>query len=141
MAVAWLLARINERQWSEEDLCRSPGAADEELGRVKRRTDALNARRSELVDRLDEWVATHLEQDRGAAPHTETYGTVVDRMAIGWVRVTRMSGHELRPVAAAQLAELGAAYDILLSDVEAGRRCLPSWRSLKFYRAPAEVRS
>ncbi len=86
---------------------------------------------------VDVWVAAHLRQDERAARHTETYGMIVDRMAIGWVRVRQMSGHDRLPVAETQLAELASAHDTLVADVEAGRRSLPRWRSLKFYRTPA----
>jgi hypothetical protein len=141
VALAGLLAGIHQRQWAEEDLCRSPGATDEELGRIKRRIDALNARRADLVDRLDQWVLAHLAQDSRSTRHTETYGTVVDRLAIGWVRAGRLTDPARQPLAVAQLAELAAAYDTLLAEVESGQRFLPCWRPLKCYRAPVEVRS
>jgi len=137
LAIAHSLARNHEQQWSAEDLCRSPTVGDDVLGRVKRRIDQLNGRRVELIDCVDVWVAAHLRQDERAARHTETYGMIVDRMAIGWVRVRQMSGHDRLPVAETQLAELASAHDTLVADVEAGRRSLPRWRSLKFYRTPA----
>jgi hypothetical protein len=141
LAAAWLLARNHEEQWSAEDVCRSPAAPDDVVGRVKRRIDQLNGRRVELIDRVDEWVAAHLEQDPIAVRHTETYGMVVDRMAIAWVRERRMSNHHWLPAARTQLAELAAAVDTLIADVEARRRSLPAWRSLKVYRSTAEAHS
>jgi hypothetical protein len=139
LVIAHLLARNHEQQWSAEDLCRSPSVSDEVLGRVKRRIDRLNGHRVELIDRLDAWVAAHLRQDSHATRHTETYGMIVDRMAIGWVRVGQMSGHARLPIAQAQLAELASAHDTLVVDIEARCRSLPAWRSLKFYRAPTSA--
>ena len=113
------------------------------LGRVKRKIDKLNDQRVELIDQRDRWVASQFRQDPDAVRHTETYGMIVDRMAIGWVRVQKMSasldGQSPLTVAKRQLAELASAYDALISDVEARRRSLPVWRPLKFYQAPSPV--
>jgi hypothetical protein len=143
LAIAHQLARQHEHQWNAEDLCRSPIVSDEVLGRVKRRIDALNDRRVELIDRLDQWVGSQLRQDPHAVPHTETYGMIVDRMAISWVRVRKMSasldGQRPLTMAKCQLSELALAYDALIAEVETRRRSLPVWRPLKFYQGSATV--
>ena len=139
LALAHDLARNHAEQWSAEDLCRSPTATDDMVGRVKRRIDLLNGRWVELVDQLDRWVTQNLRQDPTAVRHTETYGMLVDRLAIGWVREQKLSAGPESVACAArdQLAELAAAYDMLVEDVEEHRRSLPAWRSLKFYRTAA----
>jgi hypothetical protein len=144
LTVAARLAEHHRAQWDAEDLCRSP-VGDEQLGRLKRRIDRLKGQRVALVDELDRWMAT-VAQNRDGVCHTETFGTIVDRLAIAWVRVRMLTADPAaRDVAAAavrQLDELAAAYDTLVAEVHARRRALPLWRALKFYRqaAPAAGR-
>jgi hypothetical protein len=132
------LAAHHLRQWRAEDVSRDPDASAEDVGASKWLIDALNARRVALIEEIDQWVVKQVRGREGAALHTETLGSVVDRLAIAWVRVNRLTTGDARDrawVARLQLAELAAAYDDLLRDVEAGRRRLPQWRSLKSYRS------
>lgn len=140
LSAAAALVANHGSQWLEEDVSRSPGAADHEVAASKRRIDALNSRRVVLVERIDAWVEAHPAPAAGAVLHTETLGSVVDRLAIAWVRAHNLAadtagdgGRAL--LAARQLEELAAAYDDLVRDVRAGRRRLPTWRPLKTYAA------
>jgi len=133
------LAAQHQRQWEAEDLCRAPGSPTEAVAASKRLIDDLNARRVALVDQIDDWVARRVESRVGASLHTETLGSVVDRLAIAWVRanslINTIGAHDRARVALRQLAELAEAYDDLIRDVGAGRRRLPAWRPLKNYRS------
>lgn len=130
------LAAQHQRQWRAENASRANGAPSETVASCKRLIDVLNARRVTLVEQIDDWVARGIHSELGASLHTETFGSVVDRMAIGWVRVHSLrcagSGEQAR-LALRQLTELAAAYDDLVRDVVSGRRRLPSWKSLKSY--------
>jgi hypothetical protein len=133
------LAAHHQRQWHTEDACHIPGASTEDLAAGKRLIDELNARRVALVEQIDEWVAGQLHDVVAhASLHTETLGSVIDRLAIAWVRVNNlMTAHDARDrarLALRQLAELADAYDDLIRDVAAGQRRLPAWRPLKTYR-------
>ncbi|WP_367880505.1 DUF4254 domain-containing protein [Salinispora arenicola] len=73
--------------------------------------------------------------------HTETVGSVIDRLAIAWIRWRRfsdLSQHERSAIhsslALRQLTELAGAYDVLALDIHHGRRRVPRWRALKSYR-------
>lgn len=130
------LAAQHQRQWRAEDACRADGASPGTVASCKRLIDVLNAGRVKLVEQIDDWVAREIRSETGVSLHTETFGSVVDRMAIGWVRVhslRRAGNAEQARLALRQLTELAAAYNDLVRDVVSGRRRLPFWRSLKSY--------
>jgi hypothetical protein len=133
------LAAHHEQQWQAEDISRACGASAEAIAESKRLIDDLNARRVALVERIDEWLATQVHGPADASLHTETLGSVVDRLAIAWVRANSLinSGdtRNRARLALRQLAELADAYDDLIRDVATGHRRLPAWRPLKTYRS------
>ncbi|MFC9892416.1 DUF4254 domain-containing protein [Nocardia sp. NPDC127579] len=93
----------------------------------------VERRRTELVMAVDDWVARCVPQHRlGATLHTETVGSVIDRLAESSVRahhalMTLDAHDELLHSAWHHLAELADAYDDLVRDIVAGRRRLPEW--------------
>jgi hypothetical protein len=130
LVVGGRLAEQHRRQWAAEDLSRSPGVSDAAVADTKRRIDALNLLRAQCVDEIDAWCDTHLPESSVDVPlHTETVGSVVDRLAIAAVRASHLGTAR----AGAQLGELAHAYSILIADIAAGRRRVPSWRTLKAY--------
>ncbi|MGW3540950.1 DUF4254 domain-containing protein [Nocardia niigatensis] len=90
-------------------------------------------RRIELVMAIDDWIVRSVPQHRlGATLHTETVGSVIDRLAEASVRahhalMTLDANDEMLHGAWHHLAELSDAYDDLVRDVLAGRRRLPAW--------------
>jgi hypothetical protein len=138
VGIAAALAAGHVQQWHAEDRNRAAqdAAEDAAVAEWKRMIDALNDRRVDLVEQINRWVAEAIpDQDTGAL-HTETIGSVIDRLAIAWVRArnTRAcADRERAQRAVRQLAELGQAYDALITDVTAGRRRLPHWHILKTY--------
>jgi hypothetical protein len=141
LAAARCLARCHQRQWAAEDECRAPDAPAEEVARLKRRIDELNAQRVALVEQIDVWAEHEAWHGDTGQLHTETLGSVVDRLAVAWVRANNLAVAGNRPLLAQralrQLTELARAYDGLVAEVAAGQRRLPSWRPLKSYRAGA----
>jgi hypothetical protein len=124
------LADQHRRQWAAEDLSRLPGASDAAIADTKRRIDQLNMLRAQCVDEIDTWCDVHLAEFTVDAPlHTETVGSVVDRLAIAAVRASQLATDR----ADAQLGELAHAYSTLIADLAAGRRRVPAWRTLKAY--------
>ncbi|WP_245998272.1 DUF4254 domain-containing protein [Nocardia pseudobrasiliensis] len=93
----------------------------------------IERRRTELVMAIDDWIARTVPQHRlGATLHTETIGSVIDRLAEASVRahhalMTLDANDEVLHGAWHHLAELADAYDDLVNDVLAGRRRLPAW--------------
>ncbi len=93
----------------------------------------IERRRMELVMAIDDWVSRAVPQHRlGATLHTETIGSVIDRLGEASVRahhalMTLDADNEVLHGAWHRLAELADGYDDLLRDVMAGRRRLPTW--------------
>ncbi|MEC3980838.1 DUF4254 domain-containing protein [Amycolatopsis sp. H20-H5] len=130
LAIGVRLGAQHRRQWAAEDRSRRPGASDGELAATKRMIDQLNGLRAGCVDEIDTWCDRALPAGPAEAPlHTETVGSVIDRLAIAVVRAE----HLMTGRAAAQLGELAHAYSVLVADLAAGRRRVPSWRTLKAY--------
>lgn len=133
------LAAHHQRQWHAEDASRAPGASADDIAAIKRLIDELNGRRVALVEQVDEWVASQIHSRADASLHTETLGSVIDRLAIAWVRANSLintnDARDRARLALRQLAELADAYDDLIRDVATGHRRLPTWRPLKTYRS------
>lgn len=143
LGIARALGGHHLRQWEAEDLSRTSRGDVMALAGLKRAIDDMNSRRSVLIDEIDDWVAEHVRQAEDAPLHTETLGSIVDRLAIAWVRCRKLRAKESAfedfarihrsRLAERQLAELGEAYDVLLGDVGSRRRRIPEWRILKSY--------
>lgn len=133
------LAGHHQRQWNAEDASRARAASAENVAATKRLIDDLNAERVALVEQIDKWVAGKIHSRVDASLHTETLGSVIDRLAIAWVRANSLinteDARDRARLALRQLAELADAYDDLVRDVAAGHRRLPAWRPLKTYRS------
>jgi hypothetical protein len=131
------LAVNHQKQWDAEDSCRDPAATVSEVGTAKRLIDELNTSRVALVERVDEVVESRVAPASGLPLHTETIGSVVDRLAIAWVRTnsftSRTDRRDRARSAIRQMNELATAYDDLVRDLVNGHRRLPAWRTLKSY--------
>ncbi|WP_063050713.1 DUF4254 domain-containing protein [Nocardia arthritidis] len=105
------LAELHTRRLREEEVC------------------DIDERRARLIRDVDRWVEVRLPAARGGAYlHTESVGSVVDRLA-------RLSACAYAAMAADQgwdlwfawerLAELAIAYEDLVTELSRGRRRLP----------------
>ncbi len=135
--VARRLARHHDAQWLAEDQARALAHDDGGLAAIKRQIDAMNMTRSEFIDEIDSWVADHVSQNPAASLHTETLGSVIDRLCIAVVRANRLREvahiQSRGELARYQLAELAAAYDLLIREILDGSRRVPNWKTLKSY--------
>lgn len=134
IACAVELYLVNRQLWLVEDECRVKNRSVSEIGTLKMRVDELNLLRSDLIDTLDGSLPAWMFQ--GDVPlHTETVGSVVDRLSIATIRAEQLGrkGDARVERARCQLRILGSAYDQLVLEVCERRRRLPSWRALKAY--------
>lgn len=135
------LAVINTFQWHQEDRSRDLGADDAVLADVKREIDASNRRRVQTIDALDTWYVTTLDagnlQDAAAPLHTESIGSIVDRLSILALKLhhVREAGMGARAaVLEEQSSDLAEGYDRLQADILAGRLRLKLYPQTKVYR-------
>ncbi len=103
----------------EQRLAATPGAPVSDIDR----------HRAHLVHEIDRWVARELPHaHRGVRLHTETVGTVVDRLAqfsaLAYLTLTSSPEWVIND-AWRRLTELALAYDDLAGEVVAGRCRLP----------------
>jgi Protein of unknown function (DUF4254) len=142
----------NVVQWDCEDESRRESGSDRAVAAAKRKIDALNSKRHELVEAVDAALAAEIEQSPSAAPTTESPAMVLDRLSVLVIRV--VSTEDLAssqradrdvytarlPVLHEQLALLQDAYEALLDDVRTGRRRFVPYQSLKLYGSDATSR-
>jgi hypothetical protein len=150
----------NFELWHEEDQARDPDAPDAVIARVKRAIDRLNQARNDAMERIDETVRSSLGAGSAgeaatvdARPlHSETVGSIVDRLSILSLKIFHMREQAERPDAdaehrrtcAAKLAvlleqrgDLAAALAALADDLAAGRKRFKVYRQMKMYNDPA----
>jgi hypothetical protein len=149
--------RYNFELWHEEDKARDPAAGAETIARVKRNIDKLNQQRNDAMERIDEFVVEELQRRRvrpgPAAPlHSESVGSIVDRLAILALKIFHMreqteredAGEEHRAGCAAKLdildeqqQDLAACLAALQESLVLGRTRFKVYRQMKMYNDPA----
>jgi hypothetical protein len=141
------LVVINTFQWHQEDRSRDLGADDAVLADVKREIDASNRRRVQTIDAIDAWYVTTLDeaslQDAAAPLHTESVGSIVDRLSILALKLhhVREAGMESRTaVLTEQSFDLADGLDRLQADILAGHLRLKLYPQTKVYRDAATGR-
>lgn len=78
---------LNFALWHHEDAVRRAGISDREVARRKACIDDLNARRNAAVEHLDVTLLDRHGSNDTAPLHTETPGTIVDRLSVLALRI------------------------------------------------------
>ncbi len=152
---------IDTVQWHFEDIIRDPKIDPAAALVLKRRIDASNQERTDMVEYIDSYF---LDKYRGVAAlpgakiNTETPAWAVDRLSILALKIYHMQAEADRPVGsgggevsqahhdacAAKLAvlleqrrDLSTAIEELLADIEAGRKYMKLYKQMKMYNDPA----
>ena len=142
---------IDVNQWHMEDLIRNPDIDPVEAVALKRRIDASNQERTDMVEELDTWFR---EKYAGVSPlanatiNTESPAWALARLSILAVKIYHMraetkredAGDMHREKCAGKLAilleqrtDLTDAIDTLLDDIAAGRKYMKVYRQMKMY--------
>lgn len=142
--------------WHEEDEARRPDVGDDVIAGVKRRIDALNQRRNDLIEAIDETIAalleTHAIEPRGGCRlHSETPGAIIDRLSILASKIFHMRQEAEREDAAPdhrrrsaerlallerQRSELARCLEALFEEFVEGRATFRTYRQFKMYNDP-----
>lgn len=142
---------IDVAQWHMEDLIRDPEIQPAEAVVLKRRIDASNQERTDMVEEIDTWFRdkyAHVKPLPDATINTESPAWAIDRLSILAVKIYHMrqeseredAGDMHREKCGAKLAilleqraDLSQAIDTLLEDIEAGRKYMKVYRQMKMY--------
>lgn len=81
------LHALNFGLWHHEDAVRRAGVSDQEVAVRKRRIDDLNARRNAAIEDVDAMLLDRAHPNDAAPLHTETPGTIVDRLSVLALRI------------------------------------------------------
>ncbi|MCV7410465.1 hypothetical protein AWC05_00275 [Mycobacterium florentinum] len=114
-AKALHLHALNFALWHHEDAVRRPGADDHEVALQKRRIDNVNALRNAAIEDIDAGLLDGVELNPTAPLHTETPGTIVDRLSVLALRIVHTNRAD-RP--GARLAVLDEQYADLFGGLE-----------------------
>lgn len=142
---------IDVAQWHMEDLIRDPQIEPADAVALKRRIDASNQDRTDMVEEIDTWFRdkyADVTPMPDATINTESPAWAIDRLSILAVKIYHMraeaeradasEAHRARcaaklDVLLEQRADLSQAIDTLLDDIAAGRKYMKVYRQMKMY--------
>jgi hypothetical protein len=145
---------IDTVQWHLEDIIRDPNIQPEKALEIKRRIDASNQKRTDLVEQIDDAMLSLFEGVKlqsYARLNTESPAWAIDRLSILALKLYHMhieasrenSSPELQAknqlklsVLKEQEEDLTTAIDHLLEDLAMGRRISKVYRQMKMYNDP-----
>lgn len=155
--------RNNSLLWAEEDLARRTTVSAEDIAANKRAIDGFNQARNDATERVDELLLIALglvdaasartdapvaRVPAGARLHSETAGSMVDRLSIMSLKIAAMRAQTQRTDVdrahiegsqvklqrlLAQRGDLASCLDALLADAAAGRAYFKVYRQFKMY--------
>lgn len=146
---------IDTVQWHLEDIIRDPEIDPATALTIKRRIDASNQERTDMVEYIDSYF---LDRYKAVTPgaeariNTETPAWAVDRLSILALKIYHMEQEAGREEASAehraacgrklevlrvQREDLSQAIEELLADIEAGRKYMKLYKQMKMYNDPA----
>lgn len=152
--VAHLLYRknwIDTVQWHYEDLIRDPHIDPESALVLKRKIDASNQDRTDLVEYIDSYFLKKYQSVQvleEATINTESPAWAIDRLSILALKIYHMEEEASRAdatedhrkacqakleVLKEQRKDLSAAIDQLLDDIASGRKYMKVYKQMKMY--------
>lgn len=146
---------IDTAQWHMEDVVRNPQIDPVEGLSWKRRIDAQNQVRTDMVEFIDGYFL-NLYQGINAKPdakiNTESPAWAIDRLSILALKIYHMREEAERPTASSthrelcqtkldvllsQREDLSNSIDELLADIEAGKKYMKVYKQMKMYNDPS----
>ncbi|GGB77569.1 hypothetical protein GCM10007424_17050 [Flavobacterium suaedae] len=142
---------IDTVQWHLEDIIRNPEIDPVEALKLKRRIDASNQERTDMVEYIDSYFLDKykdVEVKDGAKINTESPAWAIDRLSILALKIYHMNEEATREDASAehklkcteklnvlleQKKDLSTAIDELIADIESGEKYMKVYKQMKMY--------
>jgi len=142
---------IDTVQWHYEDLIRDPNIAPESALVLKRKIDASNQDRTDMVEFIDSYFLDLYKQvtpKETATINTESPAWGIDRLSILALKIYHMQEEVLRKDASVghiqkcqekldilheQRKDLSSAIDTFLNDIEQGNKYMKVYKQMKMY--------
>lgn len=151
----YLKCWIDTVQWHMEDVVRNPEINPADGLQWKRRIDASNQERTDVVEYIDSYF---LEEYKDITPkttarvNTESPAWAIDRLSILALKIYHMEEETVRPgtteahkqiclgklnVLMAQRTDLSTSLDQLLTDIQNGDKYMKVYKQMKMYNDPS----
>ena len=142
---------IDTVQWHLEDIIRDENIDPVDALKLKRRIDASNQQRTDLVEYIDSWFLQkyqNITPKSEAKINTETVAWAIDRLSILVLKVYHMNQEATRESASdehrakcteklnvllEQKKDLSQAIDFLLEEIEKGNVKMKTYKQMKMY--------
>lgn len=146
---------IDTVQWHLEDIIRDPAIDPVTALAIKRRIDASNQDRTDMVEEIDSWFRekyASVKVMEGAKINTESPAWAMDRFSILALKIYHMKEEVHRKdvspehhakvagklaVLEEQKVDLGTAINELLDDIAKGEKYMKVYRQMKMYNDPS----
>ena len=151
----YLKCWIDTVQWHLEDIIRREDIDPIEALKLKRRIDASNQHRTDVVEYIDNYFLEKFKEVTPAADaslNTESPAWAIDRLSILALKIYHMHQEVLRQdvdenhrtqcqkkldVLLTQQVDLSKAIEELIEDIEAGRKYMKTYKQMKMYNDPS----
>jgi len=145
---------IDAVQWHLEDIIRDPQIDPVEALKIKRRIDASNQERTDMVEYLDSYfldLYKDVVTEENTPLNTETPAWAFDRLSILQLKIYHIAQEVVRTdvdvihikkcqdkfdVLLQQEIDLSIAIEQLLSDIAGGRKKMKLYKQMKMYNDP-----
>ena len=142
---------IDTAQWHMEDVVRNPTILPSEGLALKRRIDAQNQIRTDMVEYIDSYFLNlyqYISASADAKINTESPAWALDRLSILALKIYHMQEEAVRTSASeqhraqsnsklqvllSQRDDLSKSIDELLADIEAGKKYMKVYKQMKMY--------
>ncbi len=146
---------IDTVQWHLEDIIRNPSIDPAEALVIKRKIDASNQERTDVVEFIDSYFLDKYKQVvplQNATINTESPAWAIDRLSILALKIYHMKAEADRQDASdlhriscqqklailhEQRNDLSKAIDELIDDISSGRKYMKVYKQMKMYNDPA----
>jgi hypothetical protein len=142
---------IDTVQWHYEDIIRLPDIDPIEAIKLKRKIDASNQDRTDMVEYIDSYFLNKFKDvvvKKGAKINSETPAWAIDRLSILALKIYHMNEEATRETATEehrnkcqeklnvlleQRKDLSTAIDDLLQDIASGEKYMKVYKQMKMY--------